>query len=117
MSSKKGTHRGDSPDGDRTMVAPRDSMGGTRGKITAQWHGYGTTGYNWRRGRFGSWVGHDLSVRWRNPYTFEGVELVGGILNVFDAEPSINSEIPEYADENLDSVRGRTFFVTFKTIW
>ena len=92
-------------------------MSGTRGKITAQWHGYGVTGYNWRRGRFGSWVGHDLSVRWRNPYTFEGTEIAAGILNVFDAEPSINPEFPEYPDDSLDSIRGRTFFVTLKQVW
>ena len=92
-------------------------MSFTRGKITAQWHGYGVTGYNWRRGRFGSWVGHDLSVRWRNPYTFEGTEIAAGILNVFDAEPSINPEFPEHPDETLDSIRGRTFFVTLKQVW
>ena len=117
MSSKKDTHRSVSPDGDRTMVAPRDSMSGTRGKIAAQWHGYGVTGCDGRQGRFGSWVGHDLSVRWRNPYTFEGTEIAAGILNVFDAEPSINSEIPEYPDDTLDSIRGRTFFVTVKQVW
>ena len=93
------------------------TLSGTRGKITAQWHGYGITGYRWRRGRFGSWVGHDVSIRWRNPYEIRGTELVAGILNVFDAEPSINPEFPEYPDDTLDSIRGRTFFVTLKQVW
>lgn len=93
------------------------TLSGTRGKITAQWNAYGTTGYRGRVGRFGSWVGHDVSVRWRNPHKFDGVELMGGIFNVFDAEPVINSEIPEYPDASLDSIRGRTFFVTVKKVW
>ena len=93
------------------------TLSGTRGKVTAQWSVYGTTGYRGSVGRFGSWVGHDVSVRWRNPYEFDGVELMGGIFNVFDAEPSINPEIPEDPDESLDSIRGRTFFVTVKKVW
>jgi iron complex outermembrane receptor protein len=93
------------------------TLSGTRGKITAQWHVYGTTGYRWRVGRFGSWVGHDLTLRWRDPYGFDGTEILGGILNVFEAEPSINPEFPEYPDDSLDSVRGRTFFVTLKKVW
>ena len=93
------------------------ALSGTRGKVTAQWNIYGTTGYRGSVGRFGSWVGHDVSVRWRNPYEFDGVELMGGIFNVFDAEPSINPEIPEEPDDSLDSIRGRTFFVTVKKVW
>ena len=93
------------------------TLSGTQDKITAQWHVYGTTGYRWRIGRFGSWVGHDLTVRWRDPYGFDGTEIMGGILNVFEAEPSINPEIPEYPDDHLDSIRGRTFFVTLKKVW
>ncbi len=93
------------------------ALSGTRGKVTAQWNIYGTTGYRGSVGRFGSWVGHDVSVRWRNPYDFDGVELMGGIFNVFDAEPSINPEIPEEPDDSLDSIRGRTFFVTVKKVW
>ena len=93
------------------------ALSGTRGKVTAQWNVYGTTGYRGSVGRFGSWVGHDVSVRWRNPYDFDGVELMGGIFNVFDAEPSINPEIPEEPDDSLDSIRGRTFFVTVKKVW
>ena len=107
------------------LVGPEDfarnrlhvTLSGTHGKITAQWHGYGITGYRSRGGRYGSWVGHDLTVRWRNPYTFDGVELVAGILNVFDAEPSTNPERPEDPDDSLDSIRGRTFFVTLKQVW
>ena len=93
------------------------ALGGTRGKVTAQWNIYGTTGYRGSVGRFGSWVGHDVSVRWRNPYDFDGLELMGGIFNVFDAEPSINPELPEEPDDSLDSIRGRTFFVTVKKVW
>ena len=93
------------------------TLSGTRGKVTAQWSVYGATGHRGSVGRFGSWVGHDVSVRWRNPYEFDGVELMGGIFNVFDAEPSINPEIPEDPDESLDSIRGRTFFVTLKMVW
>ena len=93
------------------------TLSATRGNVTGQWSAHWITGYNWRVGRFGSWMGHDVSVRWRDPYELAGTELIGGILNVFDAEPSINSEIPEYPDDTLDSIRGRTFFVTVKQVW
>ena len=93
------------------------TLSATRGNVTAQWHAYGTTGYRWRVGRYGSWDGHDVAVRWRDPYGIGGTEVVGGILNLFDAEPVINSEIPEHPDETLDSLRGRTFFVSLKKVW
>jgi len=107
------------------FVGPQDfarnrvhaTLSGTRGKITAQWHAYGVTGYRAGMGRFGSWVGHDISMIWRDPYGFDGTEIVTGILNVFDAEPSINPESPDEPDESLDSIRGVTFFVTLKQVW
>ena len=93
------------------------TLSATKGNVTAQWHAYGTTGYRWTVGRYGSWDGHDIAVRWRDPYGIGGTEVIGGILNLFDAEPSINSELPEYPDESLDSIRGRTFFASLKKVW
>ena len=93
------------------------TLSATKGNVTAQWHAYGTTGYRWTVGRYGSWDGHDIAVRWRDPYGIGGTEVTGGILNLFDAEPSINSDLPEYPDESLDSIRGRTFFASLKKVW
>lgn len=81
-----------------------------RDGVTAQWTVYGRSGYRAAGGGFERWMGHDLSLRWRNPFGVEGVDLVGGVFNILDRDPPINSNDPDYPDESLDSIRGRTLF-------
>ena len=59
---------------------------------------------------FAAWVGHDLLVHWRDAFGLKGVTLGGGVLNVAERGPSVDSADPEIADTRLDSIRGRTFF-------
>lgn len=63
------------------------------------------------------WMGHDLAVRWRDAFDIGGVDITGGIMNVSDRGPSINADDPEDPDETLDSIRGRTVFLTVKRTW
>ena len=88
-----------------------------RGDWTAQWSAYGASSHEAEPGRFDAWRGHDLALRWRNAFGLEGMDLTGGILNVGDDGPSVLDEDPEYADETLDSIRGRTFFLSARTTW
>ena len=59
-------------------------------------------------------IGHDLALRWRKPFGWSGMELTGGIHNVGDRGPSTDPTLPgsSGADTSLDSVRGRTLFLT-----
>ena len=68
-------------------------------------------------GRFKAWFGHDLALRWRNAFGVSGTSLIAGILNLENRSPSINSDDPLDRDETLDSIRGRTLFVTLKRTW
>ena len=57
-----------------------------------------------------------ITVRWRDAFGLSWVDLTGGILNVGDRGPSTDPTIPgsSGAYETLDSVRGRTLFLTAK---
>lgn len=92
-------------------------LGATRGDLTLQWSTYGMSGYPSAGGRFGGWIGHDVSARWRNPFGIDGTDLTGGIMNVGDRGPSVHSDDPEDPDLTFDTIRGRTFFVTLKRSW
>ena len=93
------------------------SLRATWGNLTAQWSSYGISTHRTEDGRFGSWVGHDLSLRWEQAFGVRGADLVGGILNVDDREPAFNPGDPDYRDERLDSIRGRTLFLTLLKNW
>ena len=96
-------------------------LGATRGDLTFQWSAYATSGYRapgyYSDGRYGGWVGHDLSVRWRDAFGIDATDITGGIMNVGNRGPTINSGDPEDPDETFDSIRGRTFFLTLKRSW
>ena len=47
----------------------------------------------------------------------QGTDVVGGILNIGDRSPPIDLSDPDYPDEGLDSIRGRTLFLTLKKSW
>ena len=89
----------------------------TRGDVTVQWAAYGLSSYRTEDGRYGSWIGHDLSLRWRDAFGFEGANLTAGVLNLADRSPATNPGDPDYPDERLDSIRGRTLFLTFVKAW
>lgn len=90
-----------------------------RDDVTAQWSAYGLSNRPnyWSSGSYPGWVGHDLSVRWEDALGIGGADVVGGILNVADREPSADPLDPGYPDETLDSIRGRTLFVSVTKTW
>ena len=102
---------------------PRDrvhaSLQLTRGNVSALWSGYSISGYrnSSGNGSFKAWRGHDLAVRWSKPFGIAGVHLIGGVLNIGDRGPSIDSSDADQQDLTLDSVRGRTVFLRFATSW
>ena len=99
---------------------PRDGFHGSlragRNDFTVNWGVQARSGYMdaQETGRFRSWINHDLSFDWREPLGLSGAALVGGVLNVGDAGPSVNTENPNSAVGRFDAIRGRTFFVTAK---
>ena len=95
------------------------SLGVTRGDVTAHWTTYGVSGF-WdtsRSDRYDSWIGHDVALRWRNAFGLSGTDLVGGILNLDNHSPSLNPAAPFHPAETLDSIRGRTLFVSVRRTW
>ena len=89
------------------------SLQASRGRFTVGWHILGHSGY-WNRlrsGRYKAWVGHDLTFRWRGLPGLKGAELMGGVLNVGNRGPSLDSSDPGSASTSWDSVRGRTVFL------
>ena len=102
---------------------PRDRVHGSlrasRGGITASWNVYAVSSFwNERRtGRFDGWVGHDITIHWREPFGQSGLDLAGGVLNIADRNPSVDPTNPDSAAVTLDSVRGRTFFVNASMAW
>ena len=102
---------------------PRDRIHGSlrasRGRLTASWSTYSVLGYwNVRRtGRFDGWMGHDITVRWRDPFGLSRMDLTGGVLNIADRGPAIDPTDPDAADVSLDSGRGRTIFLTATMSW
>ena len=96
---------------------PRDRVHGsfrvTRGRVTANWSIYGVSEY-WntdRTDRYGEWVGHDITLSWREAFGMRGLELIGGFLNIADRGPSIADEVPALT---FASARGRTLFLNAK---
>ena len=87
-----------------------------RGELTANWSVHARSGYaNARQtGRFGSWIGHDLALDVRKPFGLSGASLTAGVLNVGNAQPSVDSANPNAFDPHFDGLRGRTFFLTLK---
>ena len=86
--------------------------------MTASWNVTFVSGF-WNQQetyRYNSWIGHDVTLRWKNAFGKENVYLTTGILNVGDRGPATDSTIPGAAGAitTLDSLRGRTFFLTTK---
>ena len=89
------------------------------GKLTTAWHTRFISGYDnvQGSGTFDPWLGHDLTVEFRDVFGMEGLALQAGVLNLTDSSPSVDSADPAVADVRLDSVRGRTFFLRTELSW
>ena len=89
-----------------------------RNNLTASWNVSFVSGFwNPRETyRYKSWIGHDVTLRWENAFGKEKVDLTTGILNVGNRGPAIDPTRPgaNGAVSTLDSLRGRTFFLTTK---
>ena len=87
-----------------------------RGNVTANWSVLARSGYSniFGTGRYGSWIGHDLTVDIDAPAGLEGMRLTAGILNVTDEEPSTDSADPAAFHFDLDGLRGRAWVVGLK---
>lgn len=85
-----------------------------RGGVTASWVVRGVAGYDNKTGdgRYPSWVGHDLLLSWGDAFGVGGMTLRGGILNVGDRGVPVDSANPDAYDARLDSLRGRSFFLS-----
>ena len=86
-----------------------------RGDLTAFWAvNYRDEIENQRGdGRFGSWIGHDLTLDWRAPLGLESTRVTAGVYNVTDAKLSTNTANPSATDGPIAAGWGRTFFLTF----
>ena len=105
--------------GDYPRARVHGSLRASRGRLTTSWSVYSVSGYwNMRRtGRFDGWMGHDITVRWRDPFGLSRMDLTGGVLNIADRGPAIDPTDPDAADVSLDSGRGRTIFLTATMSW
>ncbi len=97
-----------------TLLANRDNL-------TVRWNVSFVSGY-WNERetyRYKSWIGHDVTLRWKNAFGKENVDLTTGILNVGDRGPATDPTRPgaDGAVSTLDSLRGRTFFLTTKMLF
>ena len=96
----------------RVHVSARAS----RAAVTVNWSIHAVSGYSnvLETGRYEKWIGHDITLRWRDAFGVSGLDLIGGVLNVGDRGPSIDPTNPDAPDLSLDSALGRTLFVTAK---
>ena len=96
---------------------PRDRVHATlragRGGLAASWTVHAVSGFDnaTDTGRWDSWIGHDLALRWRGALGLNGLEIVAGVLNVGNRGPSTNPAEPNAPLLRLDSVTGRTVFL------
>lgn len=105
--------------GDYARHRVHSSLRASRGGITANWSVHAVSGYNNVRetGRYDAWVGHDIALLWHDPLGLKGMTVAGGVLNVADRGPSVDSADPTQADARLDSARGRAFFLRGRMAW
>ena len=102
---------------------PRDRahavLRASRGDLTVSWNAHLVSGYSntSEAGRYKGWHGHDVALQLRDALGLDGLDLTGGVLNVADRGPSIDSSGEDGPALTLDSVRGRTFFVNATMSW
>lgn len=82
-----------------------------RGDVRVTWNLLARSGLDEDHSRFGGWVGHDLLFQWRAPMGVGGLTLTGGVLNVADRQPAMDSARDDAPITDWEAVRGRTIFV------
>ena len=63
-----------------------------------------------------SWISHDFTLNWVDPFGLDGFEVTGGVRNIGDRDPSIDPTAG-YSDSvvlQLYDVAGRTYFLNGK---
>ena len=86
-----------------------------RNDLTVQWNTHAVTSFRNETDTksFRRWVGHDITLSWRNAFGFNWFDLTGGVLNIGNegqSRPGPDEEHILY----LDSILGRTLFLTTK---
>ena len=86
----------------------------SRGGVTANWSVIAVSGYSnvLKTARYKAWMGHNVTIQWRDALGVKGMDLAGGILNIGNRGPSTATQ--EQVDLTQDSARGRTLFLTAK---
>ena len=96
---------------------PRDRFHGLlrakRGGFTASWNVHRVSGYRnvTKTGRYDGWTGHDVAFGWQGAFGIYRLYIAGGVLNVGNRGPAIDSSGDSDPDLSLDSVMGRTIFL------
>lgn len=85
----------------------------TRGNVTVNLESFYRSKFSDQRdaGTYPAWIGHDITLAWKNPFGADDVTLLAGVLNATNKGPSVNSSDPSDAVAQIDAVRGRSFFV------
>ena len=110
---------GEAQPGDHPRDRVHGSLRASRGGLAAAWNVHAVSGYEntLKTGRYKACVGHDVTLRWRDPFGLKGMNLATGVLNLTDRGPSVDSADPGAADARLDSARGHTFFLRVGLSW
>ena len=88
----------------------------SRGDLSASWNVHAIAEYQSKFVPYKAWYGHDLALQWRDALGI-GLDLTGGVLNLADRGPSLDSSGIRGPDLTLDAVRGRTFFLDATMRW
>ncbi len=112
LTENEGRVAGDVQPGDFPRNRVHALLRANRGNVTANWSVIAVSGYSnvVGTGRYKAWMGHNLTLQWRDALGVNGMELAGGILNIGNRGPSMASQ--QEVDLSQDSARGRTFFLT-----
>ena len=86
----------------------------SRGSVTANWSVIAVSGYSnvLETARYKAWMGHNVTIQWRDALGVKGMDLAGGILNIGNRGPSTATQ--QEVDLTQDSARGRTLFLNAK---
>ncbi len=96
---------------------PRDAVRfgveARRGNLSVSWAGNYRSGFENRSstGKFKSWTGYDLAMRWNKPWGLENAKFSAGVLNLTDTQLTVDTSNPGSVDGPVAAGWGRTFFV------
>ena len=114
LTENEGRVAGEVQPGDYPRNRVHALLRANRGNVTANWSVIAVSGYSnvLETARYKAWMGHNLTLQWRNALGVKGMNLAGGILNIGNRGPSTATQ--QEVDLTQDSARGRTFFLTAK---